>query len=302
MRSSKVALIVAVVAITAVLPMSRSAPASAFAARPVNCSAATFTLHPGLHPAPPNTHLAIAPDIPRIAVHVSLPLFPQSAPLSPFVGSPFFDYPTDPYLQTAAAEYLTSDDPGTVQSWFSRVVPVCGWKHSGSGSGNVAPFDQYLFFVSRANPELTVEFSFGPASSGGTDVAYAVEEVTYPPRPAASYLHGPFVKLRVALGSGVRLRTPRVSHLTVLDRRAISRLVSAINRLTGYHTDLPLCSGGGASSGPAWLSFVRRNGSVVHAFEGAPGVCGGLAVNGVRWLIDTGSVWNQINALAGGRG
>ena len=65
---------------------------------------------------------------------------------------------------------------------------------------------------------------------------------------------------------------------------------------------LPLCSGGRLNPpGPAWLSFVRPNRSVVHAFETGPGDCGGLAVNGVRWLTDSGAVWNQVLALTGGR-
>jgi len=51
--------------------------------------------------------------------------------------------------------------------------------------------------------------------------------------------------------------------------------------------------------GPAWLTFIRPNHSAVRAYESGPGECGGLAVNGVGWVKDTGPVWNAIRALVG---
>jgi len=59
-----------------------------------------------------------------------------------------------------------------------------------------------------------------------------------------------------------------------------------------------ICSGGLSLASPAWLSFVRPNGSVAHAYESGSGVCGGgLAVNGVGWMIDDGRVWNLIGRV-----
>lgn len=49
--------------------------------------------------------------------------------------------------------------------------------------------------------------------------------------------------------------------------------------------------------GPAWLSFVRPNGSIVHVYEIGPGACGGPTVNGVRRITDEGTVWNLILAV-----
>ncbi|HZS94625.1 MAG TPA: hypothetical protein VFA78_07500 [Chloroflexota bacterium] len=79
----------------------------------------------------------------------------------------------------------------------------------------------------------------------------------------------------------------------------------AINAARGYHTAPFTCVGGFSRTGPAWLSFVRSDGAVVHAYEVEPGECGGLAVNGVRWLIDRGSAWNPIARIvrvSAGRG
>jgi hypothetical protein len=46
-------------------------------------------------------------------------------------------------------------------------------------------------------------------------------------------------------------------------------------------------------------SHPRADGSVAHAYELGPGWCGGLAVNGVGWMVDSGKVWKQILALSG---
>ncbi len=59
-----------------------------------------------------------------------------------------------------------------------------------------------------------------------------------------------------------------------------------------------MCSGGLSLAGPAWIPFLHPNGTSDHAFEVGPGVCGGgLAVNGVRWLVDGGRLWNLITRL-----
>ncbi|MGH2444316.1 MAG: hypothetical protein ACRDFX_14265 [Chloroflexota bacterium] len=140
--------------------------------------------------------------------------------------------------------------------------------------------------------------SFGTDyTSGLAYIAYAAEDITYPPRPARSYLHGPFTRARIAmerrfgpLGS----RPARTVRITLIDRALIHRLVAAVNNVKGYRTAFGVCAGGFSRDGPAWISFVRPNGSVSHAFESGPGGCGELAVNHVRGLLDRGAVWNQL--------
>jgi hypothetical protein len=122
---------------------------------------------------------------------------------------------------------------------------------------------------------------------------------------ASSYLRGPFAHLRIVLRDNAPPNSqavPRMVRVDVHDRATIARLVRAINSLQDFHGEPVTCFGGLMSEGPAWLSFVRPNGTVVHAFELGPGVCLGLAVNGKRRLIDPNRVWPLIQALTAGRG
>lgn len=267
------------------------------------CSAGlTVSLHPGLPPG--MRGFAIARDIPRVPVLVSVPLYPGVAALTRFVASPFSSYPASPYLQTAAAEYRTSASVATVRAWYPSAFNACGWRPNGSSSTNASILTSGLSFVAARNRNLTADVSFGVAPNGGAYIGYAIEDITYPPRPLQSYLHGPFVALRIALQRGALRQqgspTRHVVHLTVTNRRLIAQFVRAINGLTGYFTVPGVCSGGLSLVGPAWLTFVRPHGPAAHAFESGPGVCGGLAVNGVRWLIDDGRVWGLITRVAGG--
>ncbi|HZU13364.1 MAG TPA: hypothetical protein VFB58_11040 [Chloroflexota bacterium] len=278
------------------------------------CSAVTLTVRPGLHPPQARgPSIQPAPDSPRGPFTVSLPLYPGAVSLASDVAYPYADYPEDPYLQTASAEYHTDDTVGAVKRRIKGAFLGCGWHESGYWSTNASPFTSGIDVTADANPQLTVEVSFGADPAGGSDLGYGVVDVILPPRPAASYLHGPFVVLHIAFGQ-TRV-TPRgyvthVRHVTVLDRSTIRRLVAAIDSLRDYrdYTAAPLAchpGGGGPSTGPFWLAFIRPNGSVVHAYDGGAGSgqCAfGLAVNGVRWLQDTGIVWNQLLRLAGGRG
>lgn len=277
------------------------------------CEAITLTLRPGIHPvlAMPGPAGYVAPDSPRVRVPVSLPLYPGAAPLASKIAGPYFDVPSDPYLHTASAEYRISAGQHRVKAWVKRVFTACGWHEDGHWTTNASQFTSGDDFISDRNPQLSVEVSFAADPAGGTDFGYGVEEIILPPRPAASYLHGPFVAVRIAFGQvdvTQRGYSLHVAHTTLLDRVAIHRLVTAINALREYRdypSAIPCAGGGGPATGPFWLSFVRPNGSVVHAYADGPGYAacgGGLAVNGVRWLMGAGGVWHQLLNLAGGRG
>ena len=216
------------------------------------------------------------------------------------MASPLFGYPADPYLQTGVAEYQASGSVHMVIAWYRRAFGDCGWRIQGSMRTNESLLTQGLSFQPGGNPYLTVQVSFGSTPEGGTYIGYATEAITYPPRPEASYLRGPFSQVRIALNRGIiRPGHPveRIIHTVVLDRPTIARLVHAINAIRGYRTVMPMCLGGLSLTGPAWLTFVRPSGSVVHAYESGPGECEGLAVNGVRWLLDPGRVWNLITSV-----
>jgi hypothetical protein len=277
----------------------------AAAAPAVNCAAFTLTVHPGVNPSSRSLPFGRAPDAPRGRHTVSLPLYAGAIPLRPYVGTPYPEIDGDPYLQTASAEYRIADGYGKVRHWLVSAFTSCGWHRNGSWSGNSSVLDEGVTLAANTNPRLSLEMSFGTSDTGGTYFAYGVEEIIYPRRPASSYLHGPFVQVRISLGRATIQNGEPVPHYvqaTVLARSAIVRLVSAINSLKGRRTVFPICSGGLSLVGPMWLAFVRRDGSVQHAYETLWGPCGGLAVNGVRGLLDTGIVWKQVIALTGGRG
>ncbi len=278
---------------------ARSAPPPVFAADTCT-SGVTLTLHPGLPISAGHQAMSIARDIPRTPFTVSVPVYPDAQPLAQFVASPFPQYPADPYLQTAGAEYQSSAFITTVKAWYLKTFTACGWRKNGSMTTNASALTSGISFVSTGNRNLTMEMTFGDSPSGGTYIAYGAEEITYPRRPAASYLHGPFSVVRLALDRAVMKSGEPVSHIvhrTLTNHRAIAQLVRSINAITEYYTVSGLCLGGLSLIGPAWLTFVRPNGTTVHAYESGPGYCGGLAVNGTRWLLDDGAVWNLIGRL-----
>jgi hypothetical protein len=272
------------------------------------CSATMLTLHPGLNPPESRIPLSTAADIPRGRFTVSLPVYPRSTPLVSYVGSPFPELWNDPYLQTASTEYQSVDDFLKVETRIAAAFRACGWHDQGSWNGNTSPFSSGITLISDTNPDLSIEISFGDRPSGGTYIGYGVEEITLPPRPRRSFLHGPFAEVRIVLvrytiQKGQPSPIRHVVHVTLSRRSAIVRLITAVNAIKGYRTVRPVCFGGGLGlDGPIWMSFVRSNGSEVHAFESGPGSCfGGLAVNGARWLVDIGAVWKQVHVLAAGR-
>ena len=302
--------VVAAVLMMLVLTPTSSRPLTSASAAPgVQCGGVTLTVKPGLNPPPSSGPGQVAPDSPRGTFSVSLPLYPGLRPLKRFVGTPYGAILTDAYLQTAGAEYRSGGDVGTVSAWYRAVMPACGWRPAPWG-GYAPPLTSSHSYTSTRDSSLSVLLSFGATSSGGSYIAYGVEWVILPARPASSYLHGPFRQVRIAVNRGAFEGVHRsrlvwhTSRATITDGAAIGRLVTAINGITKRRTVLLRCPGPLRLTGPAWLSFVRSDGSVAHAFEdGTAGGCGGgLAVNGVRWLADPGNVWNQILKLSRGRG
>lgn len=138
--------------------------------------------------------------------------------------------------------------------------------------------------------------------------APASAQPVFAPRPPGPYLHGPFASLHIALeyrnreNGGIRAW---VVHVTVRDPAAIRRLVHAMNHARRVGFVLMPCPGGGVLRGvipgPAWLSFVRGDGHVVHAWQTSP--CGGYGVNSADWLEHSDAlIWSMILSLVGGRG
>lgn len=286
------------------------APLTGFltAAAPVSASPCpagfTITLHPGVPPSEPGPPRPVAPDLPQTPITLSLPLYPGATPL-PHVLKVVQGFELTPYLQSGLAEYHTDAGEGTLKKWSIAALTGCGWRRTlGTMSTNAGIFTSGYDFVRVGNPLLTLQVSFGRDSSGGTDIAYGISDITYPPRPAGSYLHGPFTQLRLAFTVNSRTPTTLVSHVahaTIVNRVAITRVVRAVDSLTQYQSVRGACVGSGIPgpgvNTPVWLSFVRADGSVVHAYDLGAGACLGLAVNGYRWLIDDGRVSSLLLSL-----
>jgi hypothetical protein len=136
----------------------------------------------------------------------------------------------------------------------------------------------------------------------------ALAQIGTRPRPAVSYLRGPFVLLNIAVqfshSENGRIVVTRVEHLAVQDRAAIARLVRLMNRDRRYSTIIPPCPGGypGRTTVPTteWLSFVRADGSKQHAVYSNS--CSDYVIHGIL-LGDPGRMIGQaILTLIGGRG
>jgi hypothetical protein len=194
-----------------------------------------------------------------------------------------------------------------VQAWYERTMNGCGWRADGSWNGNAGAFPHGISFARGPTGALStgIDIGFADEPDGSTDVAIAAEAVRYPAPSAAARIHGLFVQLRIALSRSGRsgAGSARRVHAVVTNRGVIARLVGAIDGISAAYTVPTSCFGGLRTTGPAWLTFARADGSQVHAFEAGPGVCGGgLAVNGFRWLLDPGTVWSLILRLTMGRG
>jgi hypothetical protein len=275
---------------------SRSTVARAGPAAGTCRAGLTLTLSPGVQGVTPPPPSPIAPDIPRGPFTVSIPLYPGATGLSKTVGRPVPEFPTSPYLQMAVAEYQSTASLSTVMAWYRPAFASCGWKKDGSFVTNSDVLAEGMFYTKGSPQTLEVDLSFGVTQFGGTYIAYAVEEITYPMRPTRSYLHGPFSRVTISVARSTlhQHNATYVQHVTVTAHAVISELVSAMNGLSDYHTQTISCFGRASALGPVWLTFIHPSGTAVHAFEAGVGDCGGVAVNGVRWLTDPGRVWDLI--------
>jgi hypothetical protein len=259
------------------------------------CGGVRLTVHPGLPAYMGTVPLGRATDVPRGPFTVQLPLYPGARPLTSRIGQPIPEFEENPYLQTVVAEYRSSSDLDTVQSWYAHAMSRCGWKSDGTGWTNGNVLSQSIAFFSGQHRLLRAYVSFGATASDPTVIAYAVEWITYPLRPKSSYLHGPFAQVRIAYvmdrtGNIYDAKPNQVAHqvATIRDRANIRRLVTAMNSLTDPYVE----RFGGAPMKVAppplttHLTFVRADGGTAHAWIAVPG--GPVVVNGSRPLADGG--------------
>jgi hypothetical protein len=230
-----------------------------------------------------------ARDIPPTPVVMHLPLYPTAAPSTEFIPN---DVPlTIPpsYRKVAVDEFAIPVQLNIVLTWYQRNLVPCGFELSIN-----SPVQQHggppyasLYFTSRDGLR-SVTLTFRPVSPRLTLVRYLVQALDLPPRPAASFLHGPFVRVSVFYQSqGAVVAMDHVYRFVINWQPTITQLVRSINRPTGIAV---CCWGGGGAvimTEKAVLSFVRTDGGIRRVSVG--GVYGGIVVGRTRRLDDTDS-------------
>jgi len=251
-------------------------------------------LQPGLPGVVPQRWVTPAADIPVGPFYASLPVYPGAHRLTRVRDNPVWTYVPTPYLHSGVAEYRVSENPDDVSVWYSDHLAACGWKPEGPWNSNAGVYTDGIVFVSRSNPHLQVQVGFGGAINGDTLIGYAVLDETLPPRPVASYLHGPFTQVNIAYGHSpfaLPSQMAHIIHLSITDPATIHRLVRRINSLTDILAGLRSRPSGG--DGPAWLTFVRPDGRHIGVFDTVLG----LQVQHTRTLFDGNRVWPLISRL-----
>ena len=247
----------------------------------------TLLLRPGLVPGPGAQNGPAARDIPPNLIVTHLPLYPTAALSTGHV--PLFNFQTLPpaYRKIAVIEFALPAGLRTAMGWYSRTMQVCGFaiNRSGSFPRPGRPPLAALFFTSRDGLR-SVSLTFLPISRNLTLVRYLVQVLDLPPRPAASVLHGPFVRVAVFYQSlGASQSMSHVYHFVIKWQPTIVQLVRSINRVTR----IAVCclSTGGAVVMTEWavLSFVRADGGVRRVSVG--GAIDRIVVGHTRPLEDT---------------
>jgi len=183
-------------------------------------------------------------------------------------------------------------------NWYRRSLASCGFFVTSE-----APLQQHggppytgLFFTSRDGlrwPALI----FRPVSPHLTLARYVVQALDLPPRPAASFLRGPFLRVAVLYRSAGAL--PSMNHVyrfTITWPATIARLVAAVNRLTRIAVSGLGVGGTVIMTERAVLSFVRTDGGARLVTVG--GMLDEVVVGRTRPLEDTdGAVMRLVHRI-----
>lgn len=243
-----------------------------------------------------------ARDIPPRPLTVHLPVYPTAMPsyqpIAPDGVSQIFP---PAYRKVAVAEFSVAVGYGSVAAWYRRTLPRCGlWldvetplqRHGGF------PFAGLGFF-SRDGLRM-LSLTFRPVTPGLTLVRYDMQALDLPPRPADSFLHGPFVRVSVLYqSSGVLPSSQRTLCFTVTWPATIARLVAAVNRPAQIFVSGLGGGGGVVFSESAVLTFVRADGGARRVRVG--GVLIRLIVGHTRPLDDSSGLLRVVDRLVAHR-
>lgn len=255
----------------------------------------TLRLQPGLH-FPGSIPIKPAPDIPPGDVNIQVPLYPEARPAEGIYARPGFTVQISPYLKSAWAMYRLPVSPSMAMIWYrgqfaSNAYTLGPSAQGGQGENTVAE----LSFISRGNPNLSVQVSFQGVAGDATVITYFAQDVVVP-SSQAMHLSGPFSEVHISYRPFQQLGGPpqatTVSTLTAAS--VIAALVSQINALAPAVSRTAGCEGD--LNAGATLVFVRANGSTVSV-EDRP-ACFRVTVSGNAPLSDTNqAVWGLVSRL-----
>ncbi len=244
------------------MPAARPSAVLAFTSGKVpqagsGCAASlTLLLTPGPGTVPDMDRPAA--DIPRTPLVMHLPLYPEAVPSTyamPLNGG--MHIPAL-YRKVAVAEYAVAVPLQIVQTWYAAALSRCGFRQYGFLSrqrqGGITYAGGDFVNASGVNLQLT----YRVVSRHLTAIRYVLQALDLPPRPKATYLHGPFVRVNVTVH--MYSAVPTGNHFwrfTITWPATISRLVHSINSLKYVYPGPGCCGGVVVSSETATLSFVR---------------------------------------------
>lgn len=162
---------------------------------------------------------------------VHLPLYPGAVDsTTPIPNDTFQNFPAA-YRKLSIAEFAIPAGYTVVSDWYGRSIAACGYVVNGT-----SPLQQHggppfaaLFFLSRDGLR-SVSLTFRPVSRYITLVRYLVQVLDLPPRPSASFLYGPFVRVSVLYHSqGVMPASHHVYRFTINWQPTITRVMRAVN-------------------------------------------------------------------------
>ncbi len=252
------------------------------------CSAGlTLLLRPGSVPGNVNRTALPAHDMPAGPVMVHLPLYPAASRITSTFPAAGFQVLPPAYRKVAIASFALPGALNRVSSWYRIAFSTCGYQADGE-----MPLQQHggppfagLSFASHVGVRW-VALTFRPISSHLTLVQYVAQTLDLPPRPAASFLHGPFVRVSVLYRSAGAAQTmDHTYRFTITWPATIARLVTVVNQPAQIWPG-PLGGGGSVvMTESTVLSFVRTHGGARRVKVG--GEFNTLVVGHTRPLDDT---------------
>lgn len=277
--------------LTGVVPAHASTRAASTGTTP--CFAPlTLVLHPGPVLGADDRGGRTARDIPPEPLILHLPLYPAAtSSASRFSSRAILVFPPA-YRKSASATFVVPAGYSRVSNWYRTHVSACGYENE-----SVIPLQsqggpQYAGLELVSHQGLTrLSLLFYPISPRLTRVLYVAQAIDSPPRPAASYLRGPFVRVSVFFRS-IGIIKSRTYRFTITWPATIARLVTAVNRITQVSVGSFGSGGVTLLTENAVLSFVRTDGGMRQVRIG--GTLGTVVVGHSRTLVDSNGTLRRL--------